>query len=248
VKTLFGIIGAVTGAVLGFTAAVALVRLLSHGNVLGEGFLILIAAPLGVLTGAVAGAPVTVRVVAYLRQPAASVAARPEQKILLLGLLLGIPAAFLVLVLIAREAVEPPSDSAMLRHFERQQTTFERLVKMADADKGLVRVDEGWTMPPDTQDIGVSRERLAAYRGLLREAGTPRGFKVSSEDPGYDFYFWLRGSAISDDATKGFAYRANPPSGIVRTLDGIRVDPGKYLIAYRHIRGPWYLFYEFTPD
>jgi hypothetical protein len=244
----FGIIGAVVGAIFGLISAVALVELLSNGNTLGEGFLLLIAAPVGVLTGAAGGALVTVRVVPHLRKTPPSVAARRGQKRILLGLLLGIPAAFVVVIFIAREAVKPPSDSAMLGHFERQQTTFESLVKMASADKGLARVDENWTMPANTQSVGVSRERLAAYRKLLRDAGTPRGFKALSDDAGYDFYFWLRGSAISDDVQKGFAYRTTPPPGIVQALDGVHVEPGKYMVAYRHIRGSWYLFYEFIPD
>jgi hypothetical protein len=248
VKTLFGIIGAVIGAVFGLIAAVAMVRLLSHGNTLGEGFLLLVAAPLGILAGAVTGAAVTVRIAPHLRERPTSDAGQRSRKRLILGLLLGIPAAFVVVVWVAREMVEPPSDSAMLRHFERQEVTFDKLVEMAGSDKGLVRVDVDWTMPADTQSVGVSRERVAAYRKLLRDAGTPRGFKVSPENAGYDFYFWLRGSAISDDVTKGFAYRTSPPPIIVQTLDGIHADPGKELVAYRHIRGNWYLFYEFIPD
>lgn len=192
----FGIIGAVIGAIFGLISVTALVELLSNGNTLGEAFLFLIAAPLGILTGAAIGALVMVRVVPHLRKRPTSVAARRGQKRILLGLLPGIPAAFGVVIFIAREAVEPPSDSAMLRHFERQQTTFEKLVKMASADKGLAQVDEGWTMPADAKSIDVSRERLAAYRKLLRDAGTPRGFKALRDDAGYDFYFWLKGSAI----------------------------------------------------
>jgi len=247
VKTLFGIIGAVVGAVFGLIAAVALVRLLSDGNTLGEAFLFLAAAPLGFLPGAVVGALLTVRVLSRLRERPASVAGRREQKRMRLGLLLGTAAAFVIVLLVAREAAAPPSDASMLRHFERHEATFEKLVTMAGADKGLVRVDEDWTLPARTQSVGVSGERLAVYRKLLRDAGTPRGFKVSQDAVGYDFYFWLRGSAVSADVQKGFAYRASPPPGIVQNLDGIRADPGKYLIAYRHIRGPWYLFYEFIP-
>jgi hypothetical protein len=161
---------------------------------------------------------------------------------------LGLPTAFLAIYWVAREAVKPPSDSVMIRHFDRQQAAFETLVKMAQADKALVRVDEDWTMPPDTQSIGVSPRRLAAYRELLREAGTPLGFKALQGSGGYDFYFWLRGSAISDDVEKGFAYRPSPPTHTVQTLDRVRGDPGQSMVVYRHIRGDWYLFYEYIPD
>ena len=247
-RLVFGIIGAVIGAIFGLISAVALAELVSNGNTLGEGFLLLTAAPLAGLTGAAVGVLVTVRVVPHLREKPTSVTARRRQKRIRLGLLLGIPAAFVVVIFVARKAVEPPSDSVMLRHFERQQATYEELVKMAGADKGLARVDGNWTMPADTRSVGVSRERLEAYRKLLRDAGTPRGFKALGDDAGYDFYFWLRGSAISDDIQKGFAYRTSPPPDLVQSLDGVRVAPGKYRAAYRHIRGSWYLFYEYIPD
>ncbi len=246
-KALFGIIGAVIGAVFGFIAALALVRLPGGGNTLGEAFLFIAAAPVGFLTGAVFGALLAVGVVAKFREKPTSVAARREQKRMVVGLLLGIPAAFVVVIFVARKAAEPPSDSVMLIHFEGQEATFEQMVKMAGADKGLIRVDEDWTMPADTQSVGVSRDRLAEYHKLLRDAGTPRGFKVLQNGAGYDFYFWLRGSAVSADMQKGFAYRTSPPPGVVQNLHGIRASSRRYLVAYRHIRGPWYLFYEVIP-
>ncbi|MGH7866176.1 MAG: hypothetical protein ACREP9_00765 [Candidatus Dormibacteraceae bacterium] len=245
---MIGIIGAVIGATFSLIAAVAFVRLLGYGNTLAEGFLLFIAAPLGVLIGAVAGTVTAVRVFRRLREKPRSVTGQREQKRILLGLLLGLPAAFLAVLWVAREAVKPPSDSVMIRHFDREEAAFDKLVKMVSADKALVRVDEDWTMPADTRGIGVSARRLAAYRELLREAGTPRGFKVLQANTGYDFYFWLRGSAISDDVEKGFAYRTSPPEHIVQTLDGIRADSGKYMVVYRHIVGDWYLFYEYIPD
>jgi gas vesicle protein len=249
VKIVFVLIGVVIGAVFGLIAAMALAELLNHGNTLAEGFyLLLMAGPLGILTGAVVGALLAVRVVPRLREKPTSLTGRREQKRILLGLLLGVPAAFVAVIWVAREAVKPPLDSVMIRHFERQQTAFEKLVTMARADKALVRVYEDGTVPPDTHCIGVSPERLATYREVLRAAGTPHGFKVLREDAGYDFYFWLRGSAISDDVAKGFAYRPSPPAHIVQTLDGVRADPGKYTVVYRHIRGHWYLFYEYIPD
>ncbi len=95
-----------------------------HGNTVGEGFLLLIAVPLGVLTGAIVGAIVAARVIPRLREKPTSVAGRTNQRRALLGLLVGTPALFVVIILISREAVEPPSDSAMLERFDREQSTF----------------------------------------------------------------------------------------------------------------------------
>jgi hypothetical protein len=75
-KIVIGIAGAVIGAIFGLLAAVAFVRLLSHGNTLAEGFLLVIAAPLGILTGAITGALIAVRVFRRLRERPTSATAR----------------------------------------------------------------------------------------------------------------------------------------------------------------------------
>jgi len=248
VKNLFRIIGAVIGAVFGLFACVAIIRLLSGGNAVEEAFLFLPVAAVSLLTGAVAGAIVGTRAARRLSAKSLSDTERVEKRRFILALVLGIPTAFIAVVWIAREAVEPPSDATMLRQFERNESKFDALVGMANADKGLDRVDENWTIPADTKDVGVSPERLADYRRLLRDAGTPRGFQVAQGRDGFNFFFWLRGSAISDDTDKGFAYRTTPPPSTVQTLDGIRAESRNASIAFRHIRGNWYLFYEFIPD
>jgi hypothetical protein len=248
VKIIFGITGGVIGAIFGLIVAIAIVGLLSQGNTVAEGFSILFAGPTGLLAGLVAGAVGGARVFSSLWGAPTSGNGRRERLRKLVGLALGITAAFVAVIWLARETVEPPSDAAMLRRFTRQEGTFNSLVEMASVDKGLIRVDENWTMPDDTQRVGVSTERLAAYRRLLRDAGTPRGYKASADGTNFDFYFWMRGSAISDDVQKGFAYRAIPPPSILPTLDGVRHNRAEYFVAYRHIHGNWYLFYEFIPD
>jgi hypothetical protein len=214
---------------------------------LAAGFLFLPGAAVSLIAGAIAGAILATRVAKRLGEPATA-AERRSRRILVLSLLLGIPGALVAVVWIGREAMKPPSDAAMLRHFERHEATFAALAQMATADKGLDRVDENWTMPADTNSVGVSTERLGVYRRLLSQAGTPRGFQVSKSHDGFDFFHWLIGSAISDDTDKGFAYRTTPPPSTVRTLDVIRADSREPFIAYRHIHGNWYLYYEYIPD
>jgi hypothetical protein len=243
VKILLRIIGAVIGAAFGFFSSVAIIRLLSDGNTIEEGFLLVPGAPVGLLVGAFAGAVVATQASRPLGAKVLSNLGRVEKRQLILALVLGISAAFIAVVWIAREAVEPPSDATMLRHFDRHEAAFNTLAKMAGADKGLDRVGQDWTMPTDTRSVGVSFERLADYRKLLRDADT----LLSRSHDGFNFLFWLRGSAISDDTEKGFAYRITPPPCTVQSLDGIRTDSKNALIAYRHIRGNWYLFYEFIP-
>ena len=57
------------------------------------------------------------------------------------------------------------------------------------------------------------------------------------------------GSAISSDIAKGYAYLTVAPIEVLVSLDGYRPEPGRdeVIRVYRHIRGNWYLFYEYIP-
>jgi hypothetical protein len=58
------------------------------------------------------------------------------------------------------------------------------------------------------------------------------------------------GSAISSDTIKGYAYRTRPPMEVLNSLDGFRPNPkdaDDTIKVYRHIRGNWYLFFEYIP-
>jgi hypothetical protein len=216
VKIVFRIIGAVIGAAFGLLVCVTLLALLSDGNTVVEGFLLLPGAPIGLLTGAFAGATLASRAANLQDNQSTSDTGRCRKRRLTLALVLGIPVAFIAVGWVAKETHEPPSDAAMLRNFARHEGTFNTLVEMASVDKALDRVDENWTMPADTKNVGVSPERLADYRRLLREVGTPSGFQVSQGRDRFNFFFWLRGSAISEDIDKGFAYRTTPPASTVQ--------------------------------
>jgi len=164
------VIGILVGAAFGVVTCFEVLPILCGGNTLTAGFLFLPAAPLSLIAGGVAGAISGTRVARRLGESAAATERR-SRRILVLALLLGIPSAFFAVIWIGREVMKPPSDAAMLRHFERHEATFAALAQMATADKGLDRVDENWTMPADTNSVGVSTERLGVYRRLLSEAG-----------------------------------------------------------------------------
>jgi hypothetical protein len=209
------------------------------------------AAPVSLIVGGFAGALAAERIALRVGVAPSTEAQRRSRRLIFLALILGVPSAFIAVVWIGRETMKPPSDAVMLRHFQRHEPAFAALAEMASADKGLDRVDDSWTIPSDTRSVGVSPERLAQYRRMLGEAGTPRGFQVRRRqdgDNGINFLFWLQGSAVSDDIDKGFAYRIVPPATVVPTLDSIQPISREGFIAYRHIRGNWYLFYEFIPD
>ncbi len=250
-RTFARIVGVGIGAAFGLVACYVLLPALCGGNLLAAGFLFLPAAAVSLIVGGYVGALAAKRIAMRLAMTPSTDAQRRSRRVLFLALILGVPSAFVAVIWIGRESRKPPSDAAMLRHFERHESTFVALAQMASADKGLDRVDDNWTMPADTRSVGVSPERLAQYRRMLGEVGTPRGFHAgrrSDGDDGIDFLYWLEGSAVSDDIDKGFAYRTTPPVTVVPTLDGIHPMSRNGFVAYRRIHGNWYIFYEFIPD
>ncbi len=250
-RILIRLAGATAGAALALLVGVALVTLLSGGDAFLAAFLLFPAGLISLLVGSITGGILGPHAVRYFRTKAQSDSERRKRPGVILAIVLSIPAVIIFVIWFWRQAPEPPSDAVMLKHFGSQETTLATLVQMANADKGLDRVDENWTLPADTRDVGVSPERLTEYRKLLRNAGTPRGFQAGRRADGNDgvnFLFWLTGSAISDDTEKGFAYRTVPPANILPALDGIRPQSRNGFAAYRHIQGNWYLFYEFIPD
>jgi hypothetical protein len=93
VKNCLRIIGVVIGAVFGLFACVAIIRLLSSGNVIEEAFLFPRVAAVSLLTGAIAGAIVGTRAARRLSAKPSSDTERVEQRRFILALALGIPSS-----------------------------------------------------------------------------------------------------------------------------------------------------------
>ena len=143
---------------------------------------------------------------------------------------------------------QPPSDAELLQNFARHRSTFDELARMASADSGLLRVDDNWTLPQNPLSAGVSYERVSKYRAMLRSVGVPRGFQSREGGQQIDFLFWLMGSALSSDTTKGYSYLQKAPRGLLDNLDDCGpINEQRGVRAYRQIEGNWYLFYEYLP-
>ncbi|MGC4046021.1 MAG: hypothetical protein QM758_19695 [Armatimonas sp.] len=152
------------------------------------------------------------------------------------------------LVYLARRSTQisqdPPSDEVMLAHFAKNRTNFETLQQMATKDGELRRVDYDWTDPDNPEEISISAERIGLYRELCQKAGIPRGFNHYTQDLGIEFIYWGKGSAISDDYTKGFLYTTKPPKPLHKTLN----THSMFENGFRHIEGNWYIYYEYIPE
>jgi hypothetical protein len=176
---------------------------------------------------------------------------RIQQVVVVSSAVIGSAAILMVLLVwIIRVGMTPPSDQRLLSNFDKHEATFNTLIEMLKTDGDLIRVDENWTEPKHPETIGVSPARIANYRQILREARVPRGFQAETFVHEVDFFYWTIGSAISSDTTKGYAYRTWPPMEVLNSLDGFRLDPknaDNTIKVYRHIRGNWYLFFEYIP-
>lgn len=63
-----------------------------------------------------------------------------------------------------------PSDFAMIRHWEKHQGTLDKITDMLRYDPALNRIGMNWTEPEDPDRANVTKERLAQYRELMKNA------------------------------------------------------------------------------
>lgn len=141
----------------------------------------------------------------------------------------------------------PPSDQELIANFQRHQPAFDQLLLMAQADKGLSSVSDGWTVPDDLATAGVSQGRVDRYHELFKVTGL-QSCITDERHRDVSLCAWGIGSALDSDTLKGYAYLAKPPANVLNILDDCQPDDHRFSVeAYRHIQGDWYLFYEYIP-
>lgn len=147
---------------------------------------------------------------------------------------------------IALIACGHPTDGVLVKRLADKKQAFESIVRMAKEDKRLVRVAPDFTWLADNiswprKDIGLTPDRWDRYRELFREAGVPEGYLRLGEDQ-IQLLASTKG-LVTGGSAKGYVYSQTKLEPLFRTLDGPPLtgsnDPG-----YRHVEGPWYLFYE----
>lgn len=144
-----------------------------------------------------------------------------------------------------------PSSASMIHQFHEHRKEFEETLQMFLIDKELGRVAPHFTRPDDPSKIGVSPERIARYRMLLRSAGVSDGIEGYGRKDEICFRVSDRGLSISGSA-KGIAWRTGPPEPakvLVDDLDAylMKMFPGDHhsFTAYQRIEGNWYLYYDY---
>ena len=246
-KFLYGFIGTVLGLIVGGVATFLIVTLFMDGNALGVGLMMLTIGPAGLILGAILGTVIALQVLRWIRKNGADRQTKRRNALVIGAFVLAVPVIAGAMLWSANHYGEMPSDHQLINNFHRNVTTFNELALMAEADKGLTRVDDNWTDPSDPQTIGISQARIARYRQLLNAVGTHRGFETGGKGQEVDFLYCTQGSATSSDTSKGYAYLPVPPKQTLRSLDHCSLNEKNGVKAYRHIQGCWYLFYEYLP-
>ena len=244
-RILFAVLGAIAGAIVGLVFGLFIATVCGGDNDLGVAFLAFYCVPLGSLIGVMLGIVGDLFLSQYLRNTDLT-----RRKTVLTSIIIGLPAIVVAMLWTVNVRSRPPSDQTLLANFDRHEAMFNNLIEMINVDKSLTRVDVDWTEPSNPETIRVSPTRISTYRRILSEACVPRGFQSRGFMFEVDFYYWGIGSAISSDTTKGYAYMQIPPIKLRDSLDGYQPHPkdgDTPVRAYRHIRGNWYLFYEYIP-
>jgi len=137
-----------------------------------------------------------------------------------------------------------PSDQTLLDNFTKHEQDFGKLVAMIWTDKQLQRVDATGTNPGDLQSIGVSPERISEYRTLFSRLSIPRGFYAFHNPERFTFLASAQGLSVSGSA-KGYAYLEDKPDLVVTNLEAYCPADGRSFTAYQHIKGNWYLYFDY---
>jgi hypothetical protein len=250
-RVVAGLIGAALGTIIGVVIGLLAAILTTHNELFGILFIGMCTVPAGVLLGSIIGGIAGSRLFYFSGEATGRGRIRTQQVVVLSSATIGSAAILMgLLVWTIRIGMMPPSDQRLLSNFDKHEATFVTLIEMLKTDRDLIRVDENWTEPKDPKTIGVSPARIAKYRQMLGGGRVARGFQADILVHDVDFYYWMIGSAISSDTIKGYAYRTRPPMEVLNSLDGFRPDPknaDETIKVYRHIRGNWYLFFEYIP-
>jgi hypothetical protein len=165
-----------------------------------------------------------------------------------LAIVAGIGGAFVGLVWImvspwAQSSGPRPTDAQMIAHWRTHRGTLERLVSMMQEDHDLKRLGRDWSEPEDLAALGVSQERAALYRRLMRETDIISLVHYGSQ---VELVYFTAGIYIRGSA-KSFCYGKPPEHAdeIDGDLDVAREGRRRFTLQ-RRIEGDWWLQYEGT--
>ncbi len=144
-----------------------------------------------------------------------------------------------------------PSDAELERVWSDRETQFATLIEMAQADSHLVRIADKFTWladdvswPRPKEKIGLTDARWDAYRDLFRRLGITAGLSRNLDAPEVVFLWVSTRGMVTASTSKGYAYSESDLSPQVSSLDSPDIAGQHHGTLYKHIRGPWYLCYQ----
>ena len=146
--------------------------------------------------------------------------------------------AFVLAIACASKPSTYRPDDFLIENFQVHKGEFNTLLELFRADKGLIYYSRGYTIPENTQSVGLSPARLEQYRQLFLKLGLDgmaAADRVTGDKDEVWFFTSIEGSRPS--TFKHYAYVNKPPNGIIQDLDkqGSKSNP------YRHVEDNWYL-------
>ena len=144
-----------------------------------------------------------------------------------------------------------PSDDSLIRNFQQHEADFDLMVRMCQEDSKLIRIasDFTWTdksvrWPRPESELGFSTERWGAYRRLFSKLSLKSG--ILNYQPDEVRFLASTKGLVTGGSGKGYAFLIKEPSQVVASLDNHSFKDSKrdINIAYRRLKGNWYLFYE----
>lgn len=111
-------------------------------------------------------------------------------------------------------------DDELIANFEAHRGEFAEALEQFHA--------RGWV------DVGLLRAMDVNVDGVIEY---PRDVITFADS--------VRGIAVSG-SSKGYAYSKTPPKPLVDVTDGYQGGDGSGFLVYRHIEGPWYIYYDRT--
>lgn len=149
-----------------------------------------------------------------------------------------------------------PSEEWLISNFNDHEDEFMRLIDdlAHDRQKGLKRIGDTWTDPSDPESIGISEQKIADYRETFEKLGVRS--TVYLFDDHYIFAASPSGLSVSG-SSKGYYYSEAEPQNYFKEGCGKSTKPvesidtfencvgGHSYVIYQHIKGNWYLYYEY---
>jgi hypothetical protein len=139
-----------------------------------------------------------------------------------------------------------PADQTLETNFLKHEADFDLLVRMAKEDSTVVRIAPDFTWlennaawPRPETELGFSNQRWEDYRRLFNKLSLPAG--ILNYQPDSVMLLASTRGLVTGGSSKGYAYAVKDPSPIFESLESVSFKDSR--IAYKRIKGHWFLFY-----